>query len=282
LEEKRVLAMPIKPLISSLFLSYLILLPLSIKWELKKNIVLPAAFVIGLITWGVTELTLGFWNLSFYLILILQVFVIAVVSIVLLLWRFYRDPERVSPEDENLIVSPADGRIIYVKKIEEGKIPFSEKNGKKFSLQDFVQSDLLHAGGYLLGIAMNYLDVHVNRAPIGGKITLLKHIKGLFISLKKKEAIVQNERVLTVIENDQLKIGIVQIASRLVRKIVPFLRQGDEIQRGERLGVIRLGSQVDLILPDLHDLRILVKPGQEVKAGLSAVASFEEKNLNTS
>ena len=271
-----------KLLAFSLLLSCIILIPLSIKWELKKNVVIPAAFIIGLIAWLVTELTLSFWKLASYQILILQVLVIAGISISLLLWRFYRDPERVPPEDENVILSPADGEIKYVKQIEEGKIPFSEKKGRRFSLHDLIQSDLLPSGGYLIGIAMDYLDVHVNRAPIGGKITLLKHIKGLFISLKKKEAVIQNERVLIVIDTGRFKIGIVQIASHLVRKIVPYFRQGEEIQKGERLGVIRFGSQVDLILPDLLNLRILAKPGQEVKAGLSIVASFEEENLNTS
>ncbi len=156
--------------------------------------------------------------------------------------------------------------------MEKGRIPFSEKNGKKFSLNDFVHCDVLPEGGHLIGIAMSYLDVHVNRAPIKGKISLLKHIKGFFISLKKKEAVIQNERVFSVIDNGFFKVGIVQIASRLVRKIVPYIRQGHEVQRGERIGMIRFGSQVDLILPDLPTFSVEVRPGQKVKAGISIVA----------
>jgi len=216
-----------------------------------------------------------FWNLSFYQILVTDIFLIAAIAISLLLWRFYRDPERIPPNDENVILSPADGRIIYVKKIKKGRIPFSEKKGRKFSLNDFVRCEVLPEGGHLIGISMSYLDVHVNRAPIRGEINLLKHIKGLFISLKKKEAVIQNERVLSVIDNGLFKVGVVQIASRLVRKVVPYIREGQEVKTGERIGVIRFGSQVDLILPDIPSIHIEVLPGEKVKAAMSIIARFE-------
>lgn len=264
-----------KIFISGLVLSFITLVPLGIKWELDKKIIIPAAFFIGIMSWLLVEGTTTFWNLTFYQILMFQVSVIGAISISLLLWRFYRDPERLPPEDENVILSPADGTIIYVKKMEDGEIPFSEKNGRRFPLNDFIRTDVLNSGAYLIGIAMNYLDVHVNRAPIGGRISLLKHIKGLFISLKKKEAVIQNERMLTVIENGHLKVGIVQIASRLVRKIIPYLREGREVRSGQRIGAIRFGSQVDLILPDLPSLTIEVNPGEKVKAGMSIMARFD-------
>jgi phosphatidylserine decarboxylase len=124
---------------------------------------------------------------------------------------------------------------------------------------------------------MNFLDVHVNRAPIEGKIIFLKHIKGLFISLRKKEAIIKNERVLTVINNDSMMIGIVQIASRLVRKIVPYIKEGTFIQKGERIGLIRFGSQVDVIIPDLKNIQIKVIPKDKVKAGISIIASLDKR-----
>ena len=146
-------------------------------------------------------------------------------------------------------------------------------------MNDFVHCEVLPEGGYLIGILMTYLDVHVNRAPIKGEISLLKHIKGLSISLKKKEAVIQNERVFSVIDNWLFKVGIVQIASRLVRKIVPYIRQGHEVQRGERIGVIRFGSQVDLILPDMPTLYIGVLPGEHVKAGTSIIAHFDGTDM---
>ncbi|ETW92158.1 MAG: hypothetical protein ETSY2_54325, partial [Candidatus Entotheonella gemina] len=161
----------------------------------------------------------------------------------------------------------------YVKPIMEGQIPLAEKQGRTFSLADFVQADVLPQGGFLIGIAMNYLDVHVNRSPIAGRIRLLRHIKGLFLSLKRREAILENERVLTVIDNGQFQIGVVQIASRLVRKIVPYVQEGTQLQRGERLGMIRFGSQVDVVLPHLPELHIAVAPGMKLQAGTSILAT---------
>jgi phosphatidylserine decarboxylase len=145
-------------------------------------------------------------------------------------------------------------------------------------LKDFVQADVIPQGGHLIGIGMNYLNVHVNRAPISGRISLVKHIKGCFLSLKKKEAVVQNERNLIIIDNEHLKLGIVQIASRLVRKIVPYIQEGQEIRKGTRIGVIHFGSQVDLILSDLPSIQIKVGPGEKVKAGLSIIATIEKSN----
>ena len=261
--------------VSSIVFSFILLVPLMVKWELNKNLTLPATFFIGILTGAIVFGIRVFLSLSFFEILLSEFVLITVIAFSLLLWRFYRDPERIPPENNNTILSPADGEVLYVKKIEEGKIPFSNKRGREFSLKDFVQADVLPNGGYLIGIAMNFLDVHVNRAPIEGKITLLKHIKGLFISLKKKEAVFQNERVLTVIDNGDFKVGIVQIASRLVRKIVPYIGEGEEIQRGEKIGVIRFGSQVDLILPNLSSLKINVQPETKVKAGTSILATLD-------
>jgi len=263
-------------LISSIALSLILLVPLSIKWEIPKRVTLPASFLIGLFTGLVVCILAAMYRMKFYQIVILQIFLIVGISASLLLWRFFRDPERMPPDDKSTILSPADGKVIYVKRIEKGTIPYSEKKGRKFSLNDFTQSDVLPTEGHLIGIAMNFLNVHVNRAPIDGKVSLIRHIQGGFASLKKKEAVVQNERALTVIDNGHFKIGVVQIASRLVRTIVLFLREGHEIRRGERIGMIRFGSQVDLILPNLPSLHIEVSPGEEVKAGLSIVAKIVE------
>ena len=262
--------------ISGLLLALLTLVPLSVKWELEKKITLPATVIIGILSGSIVCGIFAFWSLSFYQAILLELILIGAISSLLLLWRFYRDPERVPPADEKVILSPADGQIKYIKIIEEGQIPFSEKKGRTFSLVDFVKADVLPKGGYLIGISMTYLDVHVNRAPISGRVSLLKHIKGDFISLKKKEAVVQNERNLIIIDNEQFKLGIVQIASRLVRKIIPYIKEGQEIQKGTRIGVIRFGSQVDVILSDLPSIRINVNPGEKVKAGLSIIATVEE------
>lgn len=236
--------------------------------------------MIGILTGLIVTSIGGIYRVEFYQVFFLELILIVGISVSCLLWRFFRDPERIPPEDKNTILSPADGRVIYVKRIEKGSIPCSEKKGRKFSLNDFTQSDVLPSDGYLIGIAMNFLNVHVNRAPIDGKISFVKHIKGSFISLKRKEALIQNERALTVIDNGQFKLGIVQIASRLVRKIVLFLSEGHIVQRGARIGMIRFGSQVDLILPSLPSLHIEVNPGEEVKAGVSIVAKIADPNTD--
>lgn len=260
--------------LSGTMLALVILVPLGIKWELEKRIIMPAAFFIGILSGTFANLIVLFWNLDFYQMLFLEILVIMIISILLVLWRFYRNPERLPPETRNVILSPADGRVIYVKRIERGEIPFSEKNGKKFSLDGFIKSNVPFNARYLIGISLTYLDVHVNRAPISGRICILKHIKGGFLSLKKKEAIVQNERTLIVIENEQLRLGIFMIASRLVRKIITYIKQDQEIRIGDRIGMIRFGSQVDLVLPDISSLQIKAKPGEQVKAGLSIIARF--------
>lgn len=269
--------MVVENCIIGVIFSLAILVPLGTKWELDKKVTLPSSVIIGLFSGVSVAAITSHWQLHSILLIIAHLSIILSVSASLLLWRFFRDPEREPPQDHNSILSPADGQIIYIKRIESGEIPFSEKKGRSIPLSDFVQSNLLSGQGTLIGIAMNFLDVHINRAPLDGRIRLLKHIKGFFLSLKKKEAVVQNERVLTVIDNGNYKIGIVQIASRLVRKIIPYVQEGHEVQRGQRIGTIRFGSQVDLYLPDLPSLRIRINQNEKVKAGLSVIATFERE-----
>jgi phosphatidylserine decarboxylase len=258
---------------SSLVLSLLILVPLGAKAEIPKRLMVPYSCVIGLLAGltvrGITGITVVSWPV----VLVLELLSVCGLAVFLLLWRFYRDPERVPPGDESGIVSPADGKIIYVKRVEKGSIPYSEKEGRKFSLTDFVRSDILPCEGVLIGFSLSFFDVHVNRAPMSGRICLMKHIAGRFISLKKQEALIQNERALTVIDNGLFKVAVIQIASRLVRQIVPYVSEGSEIRRGDRIGMIRFGSQVDLFLPSVPGLQVVVGCGERVKAGVSLIAS---------
>ncbi len=261
-----------KILISSVGLSLVILLPLSIKWQFPLGISVRSSLFIGMFAGFVVSGIEKIYNLKYLHSLILQLFLILGIFAAFLVWKFNRNPERIPPEDKNTILSPADGKVIYVKRFENGSIPYSEKKGNKYLLRDFVKSDVLPSEGHLIGISMTFLDVHINRSPIDGRITVIRHIEGDFISLKKEDAVVLNERALTVIDNENFKVGVVQIASRLVRKIVIFIREGQIVRRGERLGMIRFGSQVDLILPSLAFINILVRPGDDVKAGSSVLA----------
>lgn len=266
--------MMIPILFNSVLLALCLLLPITIKWELNKTITVPAMLLIGLIAGLLVYPVITYWSPGWIFFLIISGTLIIGMAAGLLLWRFFRDPERACPEEERTIVAPADGRIIYIKRIDKNQIPVSEKNGQTFTLNELAQTKLLPSSGYLIGTSMTYLDVHVNRSPIAGKIKWLQHINGAFFSLKHPESVFQNERVSTVIANKDMALGMIQIASRLVRNIVPYVSIDSEVQQGQRVGKIRFGSQVDLIIPDLPELRILIKQGDQLKAGSSIVAKY--------
>ncbi len=193
----------------------------------------------------------------------------------LLAYRFYRDPDRTPPDRAGAIVSPADGTVIYVRRSENGILPFSTKNGRDYKLFELTKTPLRTEDAIVVGISMSFLDVHVNRAPCSGRVAFRGHFPGLFGSLRRPEMVFKNERATTVIENDGYQVAVVQIASRLVRQIAVFVREGQHVTLGERMGVIRLGSQVDVVLPERKNLRIVVKPGGRVRAGESIIAVLD-------
>ena len=258
----------------SLLLAMGLLVPLVVKWELSRALTLPTITCIGIAAGLIIPPISTAWALPKGFTLCLEGGFIVATAAALFFWRFFRDPERTCADAERAILSAADGKVIYVKRFEAGQIPVSEKHSRSFALEEFTRSSLLPTSGYLIGTSMTYLDVHVNRAPIHGRVRLLHHIGGSFASLKHKEAIFQNERVATVIENPELMVGIVQIASRLVRNIIPFVDADSVLQQGQRIGKIRFGSQVDLIVPDKPNLKILVATGDKLKAGISKVAHY--------
>ncbi|MBN1294592.1 MAG: phosphatidylserine decarboxylase family protein [Candidatus Latescibacteria bacterium] len=189
---------------------------------------------------------------------------------------FYRDPERSTAKDRNVIISPADGKVIYVKRVESGRIPLSVKGNDRISLEELSGTPLLSQGNHVIGICMNYLDVHVNRSPVNGIIRKLVHIQGTFLSLRHPESVVKNERQTILIEGDKIQIGVVQIASRLVRRIISYVNEGDTVISGQRIGAIRFGSQVDVIIPSTPSCNIKVKVDDVVRAGITILADFVE------
>jgi phosphatidylserine decarboxylase len=193
----------------------------------------------------------------------------------LLLYRFFRDPERHVSSNSRDIVSPADGQVIYIRESQNGRLPLSTKHGRTFTLSELTKTPLQMKDATVIGIGMSFLDVHVNRAPVAGRVLRKQHFPGLFGSLRKAAMVFSNERMTTIIEHENMQIAVVQIASRLVRQIVSFVDVGQQVQCGQRIGVIRFGSQVDLVLPRRADLHVLVKPGDRVTAGESIVAVRE-------
>jgi phosphatidylserine decarboxylase len=156
---------------------------------------------------------------------------------------------------------------VYIKELTDGRFPFAVKNRNAIPLSEFSGEKLIVDRGIQIGIAMNFLNVHVNRSPIAGIVTLVKRIPGRFASLKHIASLLENERVLMVFENEHLRVGIVMIASRLVRRIVAYVEDGERLAQGQRVGMIRFGSQVDVLLPHHDELAIVAKVGDEVTAG---------------
>tara|TARA_Y100000310_G_scaffold139131_1_gene138357 strand:+ start:10047 stop:10715 length:669 start_codon:yes stop_codon:yes gene_type:complete len=205
-------------------------------------------------------------------------------------WRYYyffRDPERKIPKGNN-IVSPADGRIEYVKKIKKNIVPISVKKKKSIKLTDICKTRFHKQDKYLIGVFMTPFDVHVNRSPIKGKVEWTKHYKHKLLPMTKtwidvmfnirpyykgSAYLTENERKITLVKG-KFPIFIIQIADTYVKKIVGFVKKNDSVEKGQRIGLIRMGSQVDIIFPYNKNFKIKVKEGDKVKAGESIIATY--------
>jgi phosphatidylserine decarboxylase len=247
-------------------------LPPAWKWQLGVARTAGAVTVIGVLCAAAVALLDGATELGDLQAAVLVWALTVAVALALLLYRFYRDPERRPPDGEGLVVSPADGQVLYVHEAAGGVLPVARKLGRAYPLTELTRTPLRHEDAVAVGIAMSFLDVHVNRAPIDGTVVLQRHHKGSFGSLKQPQMVFENERTTTLIERDELQVAVVQVASRLVRQISSFVREGERVAIGQRIGVIRFGSQVDLVLPMQPGLRVTVRPGERVRAGQSVVA----------
>lgn len=247
--------------------------PLAWKWQLGVRKVVIAVALIGIV-WAVL---LSLFLSPSVLLTVCITLGSLVTSLALLAWRFYRDPDREPPDAADVVVSPADGEVIYIRQAVGGELPVSTKHGRSYRLDELTGCPLEAQDATVIGIAMNFLDVHVNRAPIAGRVVRRQHFPGAFGSLRLPEMTFENERATTVIENPRLQLAVVQIASRLVRQIVGWVADGDLVALGSRIGVIRLGSQVDVVLPTRPDLSVLVSPGDKVRAAVSVLASIAEQ-----
>jgi phosphatidylserine decarboxylase len=145
------------------------------------------------------------------------------------------------------------------------------------ALAELTRTKVHEGDSIVVGIGMSFLDMHVNRAPIAGRVLLRRHFPGRFGSLGVPEMVFENERATTLIAGRELEVAVVQIASRLVRQIAGFVGEGQEVELGQRIGVIRFGSQVDLVLPSRPDLRVLVREGDHVQAGTSVIATLGQE-----
>jgi phosphatidylserine decarboxylase len=213
-----------------------------------------------------------------------------------LFWRyvwFFRNPPRAAPPGDG-VLSPADGTVVYVKQVAPGEEVVSIKQGLAAGLKDIVREDLAQPK-LLIGVFMSPFDVHFNRAPIAGTVDFVRHHPGRGANLhmgpmhwrillgrppyyRGSEHIVQNERTVTKIDGvlggSPLGCYIVQIAAKTVAGIDSYVRPGGRVERGAIFGMIRIGSQVDIVLPLREGVAARVKPGDRVRAGETVLAEY--------
>jgi phosphatidylserine decarboxylase len=163
---------------------------------------------------------------------------------------FFRDPERQIPEGNSIFVSPADGKVILIRDVHE--------------------KDYLKSGSKMVSIFMSLFDVHVNRAPCDGKVSLIKHSAGRFVVAHKDAASTENENTVMILDGKNGKILVRQVAGFLARRIVCRVKIGDALKRGERYGMIKFGSRLDVYLP--KDSEVKVSLSDKVKAGETVIA----------
>lgn len=198
-------------------------------------------FIIGLLAITVLTYLFAQWG--------------AVIPLALTLFMafFFRDPERWAPEGEDIFVSPADGKVILIQDVREER---------------FIKNDTVE-----ISIFMSPLDVHVNRAPCDGTVESVVHTPGRFLSAFKHEASVENDNIAMVLDTKYGKVLVRQVAGFLARRAVCRANPGDRLKKGERFGVIKFSSRLDVYLPKGTHIR--VELGDKVRAGESILGMIE-------
>lgn len=179
------------------------------------------------------------------------------IGVVLTLWctYFFRDPPRVTPIRDGIVVSPADGRVSRI-------VQAVPPDGLGLGDQPMTR----------VSVFMSVFDCHMNRAPVAGRVERIVYHPGTFINADLDKASADNERNSLVIETSQGRLGVVQIAGLVARRIVCFAREGQNVAAGERFGLIRFGSRLDVYLPD--GAVPLVGEGQIATAGETVIADL--------
>ncbi len=198
-------------------------------------------FILGAWALLLSLLLLGFTPAS-WIWLVVTIWVMA----------FFRDPEREGPRDDGLLIAPADGKVVSVREIDEPD--FHGERVKRVS------------------IFMNVFNVHVNRYPAGGTVSYRQYLPGKFLNAAGEKASIENEQASIGLATTRGKVLIRQIAGLVARRIVTDHQQGDTVKQGERLGLIRFGSRVDLFVP--LAVEITVQTGESTRAGQTVVGRW--------
>lgn len=179
-----------------------------------------------------------------------------IVSLILLIFTFYffRDPERVVPLGDDILVSPADGLITNIIEIKEGKKLYTK-----------------------VSIFLSIFNVHIQRLPISGEVTKVDYIEGKFINATLDKASDENERLKITIKNGNNLIYVTQIAGLIARRIVNYVKPNEKINQGDRYGIIKFGSRVDIEFP--NNFKLLVNEGQQCIGGETIIAQDIKSKL---
>ena len=172
------------------------------------------------------------------------------VLVLLFTLNFFRDPDRSPPSDDRFVLAPADGKVVLVADVQE---------------PEFLRSE-----GTQVSIFMSPLDVHVNRFPISGTVRYFRHVPGEYLVAFDDKSSLRNERTLIGVENVRMRVLFKQIAGFIARRIVAEVAEGNQAVAGERFGMIKFGSRVDVIVP--RNLAVKVKPGDRTVAGETVLA----------
>ena len=199
--------------------------------------------------------TMGIVFIVVFILIVLSIYLdnnfvripLIILSVFLIIFtlNFFRDPERTVPNKSNIVVSPADGRVLFVK--------------------DVIDEKFLNDKAKMVAIFMSPLNVHVNRIPISGKVEYVQYIQGEYLAAFEDKASERNERNEIGITSPAGKVFFTQIAGFVARRIVSDLKVGDSVNIGNRFGMIKFGSRVDIIVPEQWQVK--VKKDDNVTAG---------------
>ncbi|MFM7155113.1 MAG: phosphatidylserine decarboxylase [Bacteroidota bacterium] len=221
--------------------------------------------------------------------MLLLLFSAAVVFILWRCWFFFRNPPRHVPAGDSML-SPADGYVVYVRRVEAGEVPIAIKKGRRITLAELaIPGETAGSSGFLIGIFMTPFSVHYNRIPLSGVVssvhsykpgnnrTMARMIFNLLTGNKVPETgctyLLTNERTTTVVQTGSGCYAVTQIADIWVSQIVNRLSPGSKVTRGTPFGMIRFGSQTDIFISDQLGYRPVCTPGEYVYAGETVIAS---------
>jgi len=204
-------------------------------------IAIAAVVAIGGFGFAITRRSWGLW-------------LAALVLLLLALWvaYFFRDPERIGERGPSLVVSPADGKLIMITEVDE---------------PGFIQSPTVR-----LSIFMNVFDVHVNRYPVDGTVKYVHYNKGKFFNAATDKSSLENEQMSVGIDTGRYRVLVRQIAGLIARRIVTYSKAGEKVKQGDRMGIIRFGSRVDVFLPIGSTVRS--KLGDVTTAGVTILGEL--------